>query len=484
MMDDFFGSEEELEDIEGNELISRYERVIKNNQPAYLSVDDYEFLFMHYVQFYNDPFLEEINLEMATKVIRSGVEQYPNAPLLSIFWIYNQFLNGEISDEKAVELLRTIEFPGYERLSQNYHLATVYIKINALDAARSLYESMLRDACGDDDKERIYSELIFLSEDASLTLKYTVRLLTIAPRREQLLLDELYAHFLFKDDTGISFFKLFVDKFPFSVKGWQCLGEAYSSQFLYENAVDAINNAIALSSRVEPVISLARVYRLWGKHEDALDSYKEAMLIEPDNRDFYSDMAEVYHLLGQQELAIYSFGLILDNTPNHLPALMGMALCLAAQDNYSDAVRYLRQAIKIDYAPVEAWLLLADYFIELENDDEAIQLYKKATELFPLSADVWLSYSNYYAMIEDMKQACVVLNQGLVLMSDNAQLLYRMANYYFLDEDYSSGIAYLKSAYMSESMYLNQFLDYDEQTAVLPVVVDVINELIHKNEMN
>jgi tetratricopeptide (TPR) repeat protein len=484
MMDDFFGSEDELEDIEGNELISRYEGVIKNNQPTYLSVDDYEFLFMHYVQFYNDPFMEEINLEMAAKVIHSGVEQYPHAPLLNMFWIYNQFLNGKISEEKTLELLHTIEFPEYERLSQNYHLAAVYIKINALDAARSLYENMLRDAYSDDDKERIYSELIFLSEDISLTLKYTARLLKIAPRREQLLLDELYAHFLFKDDTGISFFKLFVDKFPFSVKGWQCLGEAYSSQFLFENAVDAMNNAIALSNKVEPVISLAGIYRSWGKYHDALDSYKEAMLIEPDNIDFYVDMAEVYHLLEQNELAIYYFGLTLDNMPNHLPALMGMALSLAAQDNYFDAIHYLRQAITLDYAPVEAWLLLSDYYIEIENDEEAIQLYKKATELFPLSADVWLSYSNYYAMMEDMKQACTILNQGLVLMPDNAQLLYRMANYYFLYEDYSSGITYLKCAYISDSMYLNQFLDYDEYTAMLPVVVDVINELMHKNEIN
>ena len=485
MMDDFFGSDEEIEDVDGKELIVRYEDMITKNHPIYLSSDDYELLFMHYVHFLEDAFLEDMNLKMAAKVIRAGIKQYPNAPLLHVFYLYYQFLKGEITKEKAVELLQYIEFPEYERLSQNYHVAAVYIKMDAFEPARSLYENMLKSARTDEDMERIYTDLVFLTskpEEIRQGLNYLVRLLEIVPQKEPYLLDELYAQYMFNDDMGVSFFKAFVDKFPFSVKGWHCLGEMYSSQFLFDLAVDAMNNAIALSNKIEPIVSLAGIYRSWGRNQEALDAFHEAMSLSPENRDFYADMAEVYHVLEQYETAIYYFGLTLDDNPDHLPALMGIALSFAAQENYTDAIRYLRKAVKMDYAPVEAWLLLADYLIETECEEEAVEIYKKLTETYPMSVDVWLSYSNYYALTEDIQQACVILRDGLELLPENAQLVYRMANYYFLYEDYSAGVSYLRCAYKIDVIYLHQFLDYDEQTATLPIVVETINDLMSEDE--
>ena len=481
MMDDFFGSEEEMDDIEGNELISRYESMVKNNHPVYLSSDDYELLFMHYTGFYRDGFSEEVDMKMTSKVIHAGILQYPNAPLLNVFWIYFKYLDDKISETKTIELLQNIEFPEYERMSQNYHLATVYLKIDALDAARSLYESMLAEANSKDDRKRIYSELIFLfnsPNDIPKLMKYISDFLKITPREEPNMLDELNGNYLFNSEMGVSFFKAYVDKFPFSAKAWQYLGEAYSGQVMFEDAVCAMNNAIALSNSTEPFISLAWIYRSWGKESEALDIYLEVLAMNPDNKDFYAEMADVYHALGQFGQAIYYFGLALEFNPTNLHALMGIALNFAEQEQYTDAIRHLRKAITIDFAPVEAWLLLADYLIEIGEDAEALLLYEKVTQSYPQSADVWLAHSNYYALTEDVKKACAILDQGLTLMKGNAQLMYRMANYHFLYEDYSAGIIYLKGAYALDEIFLNQFLEYDEQTAALPVVVDIINELM------
>ena len=482
MMDDFFGSEEEMDDIvEGNELISRYESMVKNNYPVYLSSDDYELLFMHYTGFYSDTFSDKVDMVMTSKVIHAGILQYPNAPLLNVFWIYFKYLDNKISEKKAVELLQNIEFPEYEKMSQNYHLATVYLKIDALDTARSLYESMLAEACSKEDKKRIYSELIFLlnkPNDVPQLMKYISEFLKIAPREESPMLDEFNANFLFDSEMGVMFFKAYVEKNSFSAKGWQYLGEAYLGQVMFEQAVDAMNNAIALSDEVEPLVSLAWIYRSWGKESEALDVYMEILAMNPENKDFHADLAAIYHALEQYEQAIYHFCVALEHNPTNLHALMGIALSFAEQEQYVDAIRHLQKAITIDFAPVEAWLLMADYLIEIDEDEEALRLYEKVIQSYPQSADVWLAYSNYFALTGDVKKACTTLNQGLALMRDNAQLMYRMANYHFLYEDYPAGITYLRGAYALDEIYLNQFLEYDEQIAALPVVVDTINELM------
>ena len=482
MMDDFFGSEEEMDDIvEGNELISRYESMVKYNHPVYLSSDDYELLFMHYTGFYSDTYSEEVDMEMTSKVIHAGILQYPNAPLLNVFWIYFKYLDAKISVTKAVQLLQNIEFPEYERMSQNYHLATVYLKIDALDVARSLYESMLAEANSKEDKKRIYSELIFLfhkPNEVPKLMKHVSEFFKIAPQEESNVLYEFNCNFLFDSEMGVAFFKAYVEKNPFSAKGWQYLGEAYSSQTMFEEAVDSINNAIALSDDTEPLVSLAWIYRSWGKESEALDIYREIISMNPDKKDFYAEIAEVYHILEQYEYAIFYFGLALEHNPSNLSALIGIALSFAEQEQYVDAIRHLRKAITIDFAPIEAWLLMADYLIEIDEDEEALQLYEKVMQSYPQSADVWLAYSNYFALIGDLKKACTILNQGLALMKDNAQLMYRMANYHFLYEDYPAGITYLRGAYSLDEIYLNQFLEYDEQTAALPIVVDTINELM------
>ncbi len=486
MMDDFFGSgEEELEDIEGDELISRYENMIRNNHSIYFSLDDYENLFMYYTRFYDDSYsLEDINLEMARLVIQDGIVQYPNASLLQLFYIYYRYLNNELLINETVDQLKGISFQEYEKVSLTYHLINIYIKINLTAEAISLYKQLLKLAQTDEEKINIYSELIFLfnrPEDVPKIVGYCEKLMELEPKREKSLLRELYVHFLFKNDLGLSFFELYVENHPFSINGWQYLGETYSGLSLYEKAVSALDNAVALSDKADPLISLGGIYSAWGQREKALECYNEALSISPERTDFYVDIAELYYAVGQIEVALRYYGLALDVNPDDISALMGMAIALAAIEKYDEAIAYLQKVQRSDFASIEALLLLSDYLIEVERDEEAIQLFQQMIESYPLVVDVWLSYSNYYAIIENYRQACAILNQGLVVLQDNVQLIYRMANYYFLYGDYEQATSYLRIAYMIDKTYLDMFLDYDEQTAKLPEVIETIKELTHKD---
>lgn len=481
-MDDFFGlEEEELEDLESVELITRYEKMVKGSHFTYLSVDDYEDLFIHYTHFYYLPFpSEDVNLEMAGMVIRDGLEQYPNASLLRLFAVYYRYLTENLTKEITIKLLKQIDLQKYDKFIPAYYLANIYAKIDAVSEAITLYQELLEEILNEDEKITIYYDLLFLldkEEDIPKMLEYYEKVVEIEPERKPFLFKDLYIHFLFNPTFGIQFFELYVQKHSFSADGWHCLGQLYAVLSLYEKAIEALDNAVSLSDRSGHLVALAEVYNAFGKKEKSLEYFLEALSSDPKRTDCYLDIADLYCHLGQPELALQYYGLSLDAYPDDPDAFMGTAITLASMEKYEEAIAYLEKIRKMNTVPVEALLLMSDYLIELGRDEEAITLFEQMTEVFPLVSDVWLSYSNYYAGCENYTQAYSILRCGMFVMKDNVSLMYRMANYYFLEGKNERAISFLETAYLIDPTYLDTFLEYDEDISKNPLIMDVVNNL-------
>jgi len=482
MTEDFFDlEEEELEDLEYVELVSRYENMARGNRAVYLSVDDYENLFIYYTHFSFLPFpAENANLKMAGKVIRDGLSQYPNADLLRLFAVYYRYLNENLTTEKTIKLLQQIDLQEYDNFIASYYLANIYAKINAVSESIALYQELLENTQYEEIKVQVYSDLLFLldkQEDIPKMLEYYDNVLELEPEHTRFLFRDLYFHLLFKPELGALFFELYVKRYPFSAKGWHCLGQLYAVLSLYEKALEALDNAVALSDDAGHLIALAEVYKAFGQPEKSLEYFLEVLESHPKYTDCYIDIADLYYALGHVELALRYYGLSLDAFPDNSEALIGTAIALASTEKYEEAISYLEKIRKMNVVPVEALLLMSDYFIELERDEDAITLFEQMTELHPLVADVWLSYSNYYASYGNYAQAYSVLKCGMFAMKDNVQLMYRMANYYFLDGKNERAISFLETAYLIDPTYLNMFLEYDEDIEKNPLIMDIVNGL-------
>ncbi|MDR1878089.1 MAG: tetratricopeptide repeat protein [Bacteroidales bacterium] len=487
MIDDFFSSEEEYGETEENELISRYENMVKYHHAIYLSSDDYVNLFIHYTQFYKEPFsLSDVDKKMTETVIHAGISQYPQACLLKMFYVFYRYLTGELSADRTVKQLKNISIPDYERMEQGCFLIQIYRKLNALSEAGSLCSNLLQIAQTDDEKISIYWELIFLfakKEDIPNLIYYCEKLLTLDPQQESWLLQDLYFHLLFKPEAALLFFESYAKIFPFSHRGWMHLGNVYILLSIYAKAATALENAVAIHTSSNLLLSLGNVYFLWEKWDKSLECFHEAMTLSPERTDFYDDIADVYCAMGEFEMAVYYYGLSLDAVPDNVEVLTAMAVTLAADNKYEEAIDYLTRALKTNAPTIEVLLLMADYLIELDRDEEAISFYEQAIEKFPSLPDGWLSYSMYYADAEDYTKARLILGKALekpIHPFNKISLIYRMANYCFLSGDYINGNMYLRIAYQTDPGNLDLFLNYDEQTTQLPEVIDIIRELTHK----
>jgi tetratricopeptide (TPR) repeat protein len=457
--------------------------MLKNRKSDFFSVDDYEELYFHYVNFYVDfrPLPEE-QLKKGGGILKAAIAQYPDAEILQLLQIYHSFKEKRISKNMLITKLEKIPFPKYEQEHFIHTLAHIYKQIGGKKKAFSLFSALLEKADTEEDKVALYYEILFLyeaAEQAHLAVECCNNILKIGEISHEVLFGDMYEYFFLKT-IAIPAFELLTQQYTFSMYAWIYLGKSYADVLMYEDAIQALNYAVAMSNHPVPLIVLGRIFMEISKVTEAFECFQEAVSLDPNITGLYTEMGELLYVMEQPEQAMYSFSLALDADKNDMNAMLGMALALSAVERYDDSIAYIMRAKNIEGLedlPVEALLLLADNYIETNRDDQALEIFQQLTKQHPKDVDVWLSYSNYYAIIEDFSQACAVLNQGLFLLPDNAPLLYRMANYYFLRGDSKLAVPYLRLAFTYEPDFLNMFLEYDDDLAKNPQVMNIVDNL-------
>lgn len=480
-MEDFFNAEDEdFEFEEEDELIARYENMLKNRQAIFLSVDDYEELYLYYVNLYMTPFffLEE-DLVKGGSVIKAAISQYPDSEIIQVLQHYHHFRVDKITQKELVGRLSAMPFPAYEQERFRFIMAHIYRQADEKNKALAMLESLFESAYSADDKIELCYEILFLYEtadDVPQAIKCCEVLLNTRGINQEVLFWEVYDYFFLKP-IAIPFFEQLTQRYSFSVHTWLYLGKSYADMAMYEESIQALKYAVAISDNVFPLIWLGRVYAVSGNIPEAFQCLQEAMQIDSSRVELYTEMGELLYGMDDYTQATCFFSLALDINKCDVNALIGMALVLSSQERYDESIGYIMRVKKIESLSSEALLLLADNYIEVNRDDEALDIYEQLLLQYPKDVDVWLSYSNYYAMIEDFQHACAIAKQGLSILHGNPLLLYRIANYYILEGDISHAITYLRLAYHTNADCISVFIDYDEDVMKNPVIADIVNYL-------
>ena len=129
-------------------------------------------------------------------------------------------------------------------------------------------------------------------------------------------------------------------------------------------------------------INLGRVYYDLDKKEQALEAYKKALTIEPDNNLIYRSMAECYYNSEKYETAIKYYKIANEHTKaeeqkNSSYNMIG--LCYAKLKDYENSYIYLKQAYETDKSNVENFKNHLIACTQLDKKQEAlsaIQNYK------------------------------------------------------------------------------------------------------------
>jgi tetratricopeptide (TPR) repeat protein len=523
-MDDFFDSEEEeFEDIEVSELVHRYEQMLRNNGSIYLTLDDYEQLFAYYMMIENDAGMysdhpADVNMKMAASILKYGMRQYPNSHVLQMFKIYYKYEKGDYSIFDVVKLLGQIEIPEYDRMNTGFCKGRIYKAIGANHAAVPVFEELLEFAHTKGDKIDIYSELIsiitFVDEENIDRISYYLEKVTALDPLSELEYLTQIEYSYGKSETILAILERYVNRHLFSMNAWSVLGKKYCYHSRYEEAVDAYKKAIALSDKKNEgklFISIGDAYKGWEKKEKALEYYLEAMpywsLKNKDMLSLVSNIASLYFETGQSEQAGYYYNLSIEANPNDTNALYYLGVIYYEKNEYDLAIHYLERARRFNMKTVKetkvpcntrVLFLLSKCMIRMDRSDEMEKIFEQMSKYFYYNIDFWLVYAEYYAMMNNYGTAMRILDKGIpvlveafreiekeyeitISLTGDVKLLYRKANYCFIAGHTDCGMSCLKKALMIDVEDVQDFLEYDKQTAELPEVIEIIKEFTNKN---
>lgn len=133
-------------------------------------------------------------------------------------------------------------------------------------------------------------------------------------------------------------------------------------------------------------VNLGKTYYDQGKKEEALDAYKRALLLEPDNPTIYQSMAECYYLSKKYDVALkqYETALSYAKTNSEKSAIYTMiGMCNAKQEKKEvEAFDAFKNALHLDYGNksyLKNYLVMC---VQLDKKLEAmgaINAYKEVT---------------------------------------------------------------------------------------------------------
>ena len=211
------------------------------------------------------------------------------------------------------------------------------------------------------------------------------------------------------------------------------LGILASQKGQHEQAVNLINQAICVQPTALMYAHRANALQAQQQYQAAIDSYQQAIKLQPQFFEAYANLGIAYRGLGQLDAAIDSYQRAIAINPDYAPAYNSLGSALKTQGKLNAAVESYRHALRLNPQYADAYNNLANAYQTLGRLNEAVTSYRQALALNPHYTDVYSNLGNalqslgqYQAAIDSYRQALVLQPNAVVARSN---LLFALSFY-------------------------------------------------------
>lgn len=191
----------------------------------------------------------------------------------------------------------------------------------------------------------------------------------------------------------------------------------------------------------------AELYNLMGAAYNRLDqfpmavqSYQQAIIINPDFIDAHNNLGNCLKLQGDLHAAEAAYRRALDIAPSHADANYNLAITLSDQGNHDDAVAYYRQAITSQPDHVQAHSNLGVIYKNQGNHEAALEHYSQALRIAPDRPMSLYNLGNLYLDRGQLDEAITTLSRVAQLAPQFADTHYNLGNAYLQKNDFDAAI--------------------------------------------
>jgi len=208
---------------------------------------------------------------------------------------------------------------------------------------------------------------------------------------------------------------------------WNQLGVAYGDSGMYKEAIEAYKQAIKIDpDDAEAHFNLGVTYGDSGMYKEAIEAYKQAIRIDPNLAEAHLGLGLTYNNSGMYKEAIEAYKQAIRIDPDYADAHNNLGVTYYESGKYKEAIEAFKQAIRID--PDFAW---AHYNLGLTYNNsgmhkEAIDAYKQAIRIDPDFVRAHLNLGLSYISLNDRGSA---LEQYEILKSLDTEMAKVLLDY-------------------------------------------------------
>lgn len=210
-------------------------------------------------------------------------------------------------------------------------------------------------------------------------------------------------------------------RFPKNGIGWKVLGMSSEKQGQIEQALPAMEQAVALLEEdAEAYKSLGGVLLVYGRLSDAELACRRALQIKPDYAEAHSNLGIIFKMQGRLAEAEACYQQALKIRPDLVAAYCNIANMFMEQGRLAESEASYREAIKIkpDYA--DAHLNLGTLLNNQGRLTEAEVSYRRVIEIKPQNSDAHLNLGILLYIKGRLTEAEASFRRVMEIKPDNA----------------------------------------------------------------
>jgi tetratricopeptide (TPR) repeat protein len=162
-------------------------------------------------------------------------------------------------------------------------------------------------------------------------------------------------------------------------------GQIFMQKQEFETALPYVKKAVELEpSNTKSIRNLAQIYYDIGQLEESIQTYEVAINKETDSEvkaDLYFNLGILYNRVGNLEEAEYNFTNSLDENPDDIEAIMGMAQVFENAEKWRKAEKFYRELIAVDPDNPEHYRGMSRVLLQQGEPDESLRYLEKAKRL-------------------------------------------------------------------------------------------------------
>ena len=162
-------------------------------------------------------------------------------------------------------------------------------------------------------------------------------------------------------------------------------GQIFMQKQEFEMALPYVKRAVELEpSNTKSIRNLAQIYYDIGQLEESIQTYEVAINKETDPKvkaDLYFNLGILYNRVGNLEEAEYNFTNSLDENPDDVEAVMGMAQVFENAEKWRKAEKFYRELIAVDPDNPEHYRGMSRVLLQQGEPDESQRYLEKAKRL-------------------------------------------------------------------------------------------------------